>query len=117
MRFCNVPGSAFSQFSTNPVEQLAPSGSFPNCGSASGVFDLTGNIDEWTAALDDAGDLAVYVAASSVSASGACDGASLVSTLSIEGQDPYDIEVLAEIMADSPLQTYEQPLLGFRCCR
>ncbi|MDE2706418.1 MAG: SUMF1/EgtB/PvdO family nonheme iron enzyme [Gemmatimonadota bacterium] len=117
VRFCNVPGSAFSYFSSDPTDQLAPSGSFPNCGSASGVFDLTGNIDEWTAALDDAGDLAVYVAASSVSASGACDGASLVSTLSIEGQDPYDLEVLAEIMADSPLQTYEQPLLGFRCCR
>ena len=114
VRFCNVPGSAFSQFSTN--EQLAPSGSFPNCG-ATGVFDLTGNMDEWIAAIDDAGDLAVYVTASSVYESGACDGASLVSTLSIEGQDPYDLEVLAAIMADSPLQTYEQPLLGFRCCR
>ena len=109
VRFCNVPGSAFSQ-------QLAPSGSFPNCG-ASGVFDLTGNIDEWLAAPDDAGDLAVYVAASSASASGACDGATLVGTLSSGGQDPYNIEVLAEIIADSPLQNYEQPLLGFRCCR
>jgi len=117
IRFCNVPGSAFSHLSSNPNEQLAPSGSFPNCGSASGVFDLTGNIDEWLAALDDAGDLAVYVAASSVSTSGACDGASLVSTLPMAGQDPYDIEVLAEVMADSPLQTFEQPLLGFRCCR
>lgn len=117
MRFCNVPGSAFSQFSSDPTAQLAPSGSFPNCGGATGVFDLTGNMAEWVAAIDDAGDLAVYVVASSVYESGACDGASLVSTLSIEGQDPYDIEVLAEIMADSPLQTYEQPLLGFRCCR
>ena len=117
VRFCNVPGSAFSHFSSDPTAQLVPSGSFPNCGSATGVFDLTGNIDEWLAALDDADDLAVYVAASSVSASGACDGASLVSTLPTEGQDPYNIEVLTEIIADSPLQTYEQPLLGFRCCR
>jgi hypothetical protein len=74
-------------------------------------------MDEWIAAVDDAGDLAVYVAASSVYASGACDGASLVSTLPIGDQDPYDIAVLAEILADSPLQNYEQPLLGFRCCR
>ena len=117
VRFCNVPGSAFSHFSSDPTAQLVPSGSFPNCGSATGVFDLTGNMDEWLAALDDADDLAVYVAASSVSASGACDGASLVSTLPTEGQDPYNIEVLTEIIADSPLQTYEQPLLGFRCCR
>ena len=117
VRFCNVPGSAFSHFSSDPAEQLAPSGSFPNCGGATGVFDLTGNMDEWLAAIDDAGDLAVHVAGSNVYASGACDGASLVSTLSIDGQDPYDLEVLAEIMADSPLQTYEQPLLGFRCCR
>ena len=70
VRFCNVPGSVFSQLSTNPAEQLAPSGSFPNCGGATGVFDLTGNIDEWIATLDDAGDLAVYVAGSSVYASG-----------------------------------------------
>lgn len=112
VRFCNLPGSVFSQSA-----QLAPSGSFPNCGGATGVFDLTGNIDEWLAAIDAAGDLAVYVAASSVSASGTCDAATLVGTLSTEGQDPYDIEVLAEIVADSPLQNYEQPLLGFRCCR
>ena len=117
VRFCNVPGSVFSQFSSDPTAQLAPSGSFPNCGGATGAFDLTGNMDEWLVAIDDAGDLAVYVAASSVSASGACDGASLVSTLSIGGQDPYDIEVLTEIIADSPLQDYEQPVLGFRCCR
>ncbi len=117
VRFCNVPGSVFSQFRNDPAAQLAPSGSFPNCGGATGVFDLTGNINEWIAAIDDAGDLAVYVAASSVSASGACDGATLVGTLSIESQDPYDIEVLAEIVADSPLQNYEQPPLGFRCCR
>ena len=117
VRFCNVPGSVFSQFSSDPAAQLAPSGSFPNCGGATDVFDLTGNMDEWIAAVDDAGDLAVYVAASSVYASGACDGASLVSTLPIGDQDPYDIAVLAEILADSPLQNYEQPLLGFRCCR
>ena len=117
VRFCNVPGSAFSQFSSDPAEQLAPSGSFPNCGGTTGVFDLTGNIDEWLAAIDDAGDLAVHIAASSASESGACDSATLVGTLSSGGQDPYDIEVLAEIIADSPLQTYEQPLLGFRCCR
>ena len=103
VRFCNVPGSAFSQFSSDPAEQLAPSGSFPNCGGATGVFDLTGNIDEWVAAIDDAGDLAVHVAASSASESGACDSATLVGTLSSAGQDPYDIEVLAEIIADSPL--------------
>ena len=117
VRFCNVPGSVFSQFSSDPAAQLAPSGSFPNCGGATDVFDLTGNMDEWIAAVDDAGDLAVYVAASSVYASGACDGASLVRTLPIGDQDPYDIAVLAEILADSPLQNYEQPLLGFRCCR
>ncbi len=117
VRFCNVPGSVFSQFSTNPAAQLAPSGSFPNCGGETGVFDLTGNIDEWIAAVDDAGDLAVYIAASSASESGACDGATRLGILSIGGQDPYDLEVLAEIVADWPLQDYEQPLLGFRCCR
>lgn len=117
VRFCNVPGSAFSQLSSDPTDQLAPSGSFPNCGGATGIFDLTGNMDEWVAAIDDAGDLAVYVTASSVFASGACDSATLVGTLSLEGRDPYDLEALAEIVADSPLQNYEQPLLGFRCCR
>ena len=117
VRFCNVPGSVFSQYSSDSTAQLAPSGSFPNCGGATGVFDLTGNMDEWLAAIDDAGDLAVYATASNVYSSGVCDGATRVSTLSIGSQDPYDIEVLAEIIADSPLQNYEQPLLGFRCCR
>ena len=117
VRFCNVPGSAFSQFSSDPAARLAPSGSFPNCGGATGVFDLTGNMDEWVAAIDDAGDLAVYITASSAYANGSCDGASLVSTLPLGGQDPYDIGVLTEIIADTPLQNYEQPLLGFRCCR
>ena len=117
VRFCNVPGSAFSQFSSDPATQLAPSGSFPNCGGATGVFDLTGNIEEWVAAIDDAGDLGVYIAASSVSSSGACDDVILFGTLSSGGRDPYDLEVLAEIIVDSPLQNYEQPLLGFRCCR
>lgn len=117
VRFCNMPGSAFSQLSSDPAAQLAPSGSFPNCSGAPGVFDLTGNIDEWLAAVDAAGDLAVHVAGSSVYDGGACDNATFVSTLSTGGQDPYDMEVLADIIADSPLQNYEQPLLGFRCCR
>ena len=117
VRFCNVPGSVFSQFSGGPAEQLAPSGSFPNCGGATGVFDLTGNIDEWITSIDDAGDLAVYIAASSVSESGACDGVTRLGILSMGGHDPYDLEVLAEVVADWPLQNYEQPLLGFRCCR
>ena len=116
VRFCNVPGSAFSQLSSDPADQLAPSGSFPNCGST-GIFDLTGNMDEWLAAIDDAGALAVYIAASNVSVRGPCDGAALVGTLPLEGRDPYALEALAEIVADSPLQDYEQPLLGFRCCR
>jgi formylglycine-generating enzyme required for sulfatase activity len=29
------------------LDQRAPSGSFPNCVSAYGVYDLTGNVDEW----------------------------------------------------------------------
>ena len=114
VRFCNVLGSAFSQQLNNDP---APSGSFPNCGGTTGVFDLTGNMDEWLAAIDDAGDLAVYVSASSVFASGACDGATLVTTLPIKGQDPYDIESLAETFTDSVLENYGHPLLGFRCCR
>ena len=117
VRFCNVPGSVFSQFSNDPATQLAPSGSFPNCGSATGVFDLTGNIEEWVAAIDDAGDLEVYIAASSVSSSGTCDEVLLFGTLSSGGRDPYDLEVLTEIIVDSLFQNYEHPILGFRCCR
>ena len=117
VRFCNVPGSIFSQFSSDPAEQLAPSGSFPNCGSETGVFDLTGNIEEWVVAIDDAGDLEVYIAASSISSNGSCDDVLLFGTLSSGGRNPYDLEILAEIIVDSFFQNYEQPLLGFRCCR
>jgi hypothetical protein len=39
---CNVAGNRFF------VNRVAPSGSFPDCKSPGGVFDMNGNVDEWT---------------------------------------------------------------------
>ena len=44
-RFCNIKGS---RFSLHEIDKTAPSGSFPNCHSGNKVFDLTGNLSEWT---------------------------------------------------------------------
>ncbi len=39
---CNVVGNRFF------ANRIAPSGSFPDCRSPAGVFDMNGNVDEWT---------------------------------------------------------------------
>ena len=45
-RFCNTTGSEVAGPQPQP-EDLAPSGTFPNCASSTGVYDLTGNALEW----------------------------------------------------------------------
>ena len=120
IRFCNTPGSVFAH-STNEVrEKNSPSGSFPNCGSTTGVFDLTGNMNEWVAALNDSSALEVFVMRSNVIFEGTCTFFRLSGTLPIEGQDIYDpavlqqqIENLDEILANN----FHEELVGFRCCR
>lgn len=47
LRFCNEQGSDLWGGDAQNLEAVAPSGSFPNCTSGSGAFDMTGNALEW----------------------------------------------------------------------
>ena len=122
VRFCNSPKSAFAFLGGGDfTASLAPSGSFPNCGGTTGVFDLTGNIGEWTVRSNDStGDLEIYFMASDVTIDGGCTFIGSAGTLPLAGGDIYDPAVLQqqrESLDVIILQTLEQGSIGFRCCR
>ena len=122
VRFCNSPKSAFAFWGGGDfTASLAPSGSFPNCGGTTGVFDLTGNIGEWTVVSNDStGDLDIYFMASDVTIDGGCTFIASAGTLPLAGGDIYDPAVLQqqrESLDVIILQTLEQGSIGFRCCR
>lgn len=50
LRFCNETGSDLA--GSAEEGPLAPSGSFPNCSSSTGVYDMTGNAFEWMMDID-----------------------------------------------------------------
>ena len=122
VRFCNSPKSAFAFWGGGDfTASLAPSGSFPNCGGTTGVFDLTGNIGEWTVVSNDStGDLEIYFMASDVTIDGGCTFIASAGTLPLAGGDIYEPAVLQqqrESLNEIILQTLEQGSIGFRCCR
>jgi hypothetical protein len=47
LRYCHENGSALWGGDDQNLEDVSPSGSFSNCTSGTGVFDLTGNAHEW----------------------------------------------------------------------
>ena len=116
-RFCNTVGSEVA--GEDPTEEdLAPSGSFPNCASSTGVYDLSGNAFEWLEDRDIFGDRVGLQALSSVEFQTPCAAVSSLDTIVFS--EDFDIRSQAHI--DSLLQlvtysTYGTPGFGFRCCR
>ena len=101
-RFCNTPGSALNSSSAgDSVGVLAVSGSFPNCSSSAGVFDLTGNAREWLAGRD-----SIRVAV--LSPSSAAQRATC--------QETGTLPPVAQIETESDSRYFESGS-GFRCCR
>ena len=121
VRFCNVPGSIFTVDATlDLIDQLSPAGSFTNCGHSIGVYDLSGNLSEWTASPDAFNDLDVSEMRSNVAFPGDCTFRSAAGTLPVAGGVIYDPTVLQEQIErldQVERQSYEQSLVGFRCCR
>ena len=121
VRFCNVPGSIFTlDIGLDLIDQLSPAGSFPNCGHSIGVYDLSGNLGEWTASPDAFNNLDVFEMRSNVAFPGTCTSRSEAGTLPITGANIYDPVILQEQIDRLDLverQGYEQILVGFRCCR
>ena len=115
-RFCNSTGSEVAGPDPGP-EDLAASGSFPNCSGSTGVYDLTGNAREWLEETSVAqGRIGRFVFSNVVSPV-QCGG---VSSQLPPVPDDFDVEDQAQI--DSLLQntqysTYGLSGVGFRCCR
>ena len=105
-RFCNTSGGV-----------LTVSGSFPNCTSSAGVFDLTGNAREWlqniNAFVQRVGGKAPSDAATLVP----CD--SLITLEALPPDDSFDFSNPEDINALDPLlyNDYIEFDMGFRCCR
>ena len=116
-RFCNTVGSEFAGL--EPTDQdLAPSGSFPNCASSAGVYDLTGNAFEWVEERDIFGDRVAGQMLSGVEIFVPCRTVVFADT--IRFSEEFDIRNQAQI--DSLLKiisylNYGSPDFGFRCCR
>ena len=123
LRFCNTARS----YHSTVEDGIAESGSYPNCQSGNGVYDLTGNLREWTGEVDTFGD---WLAGSSLSNATLDEpdyGATCASTERFEFtplqgarfdfSDAASIQqFLSELSADQR-QQLDQPLTGFRCCR
>lgn len=115
-RFCNTPGSEVAGLDPDP-ESLAASGSFPNCSSSAGVYDLTGNAREWLGGAG--GERIGRFVFSSVASPVECGGMSSELPL-VPAADEFDVEAQAQIdslMQNPEYATYGLSGMGFRCCR
>lgn len=140
-RFCNETGSDLA--GPDPAfDAVAPSGSFPNCSSSAGVYDMTGNAFEWLAdfylsqpvVFDSVGVVARFTLSSTAFPGAGCgDIAPREATIPIETDLPLPVpqafidsvlsapitpERLDRIRAELAVyQGYFESGRGFRCCR
>lgn len=141
LRFCNQTGSDLA--GDDPaVDVLAPAGSFPNCASSAGVYDMTGNAFEWLAdfhlpqpvVIDSVGVVGRFSLSSTSFTGLTCgDIASREATIPLEGDlqlpvpqafidsvlsAPYSPARIEAIRAQTArYQGYFTSGRGLRCCR
>lgn len=122
LRFCNIEGSLFSLQETN---KISPSGSFPNCHSGNNVFDLTGNLREWTGELNTFNEWLPSRNNSEIKSfidNNSCNSFSFpgVAFLVDEKFDATQTESIERnsLQFEVELSEYiDQSQTGFRCCR
>jgi len=117
-RFCNSTGSEVAGPEPGP-EDLAASGSFPNCSSSTGVYDLTGNVREWLGEIRTGEGRIGRFVFSSVESPVECGGISS-ELYPVPFADEFDVEDQAQIdslMLNLQYATYGLSGMGFRCCR
>ncbi len=101
-RFCNTMGSTAANAAQDSAGALAESGSFPNCSSSTGVYDLTGNASEWM--IEGGTDSVVGMRSlSSTSVDATCQEFDVLPAVG-PTQDESDVG-------------YFESGSGFRCCR
>lgn len=129
IRFCNTDGSFYSFLDPNNTDiesEIAPAGSFLNCHPGNGVYDMIGNVREWTGRIGGIGD---WVASSSRSSlilernsDFDCTSSEQFDFGFLQGRD-FDfsdaeaIQRFVDGLENIELQDLNQPITGFRCCR
>ena len=112
-RFCNTEGS---EVAGGESDDLAVSGSFPNCFSSFGVYDMTGNAGEWLQNINAFGERVGKFTQGNVVTNFPCDGIS-----SDFEPLPVDFDIDSQAAIDSLnlvlYQSYQNADNGFRCCR
>ena len=112
-RFCNTEGSVVAE---GELSDLAASGSFLNCFSSSGVYDLTGNAVEWLEDVSPFSERLGYFTFSSSAVLANCGRFS-----SDPAPLPVDFDINSQAAIDSLdlvlYQSYRTDEHGFRCCR
>ncbi len=112
-RFCNTEGS---EVAGGESDDLAVSGSFPNCFSSFGIYDMTGNAGEWLRNINAFGERVGKFTHGNVVTNFPCNGIS-----SDFAELPVDFDINSEAAIDSldlvRYQSYDNADNGFRCCR
>ncbi len=126
VRFCNTAQSDFAQPGVDLFDQFAPSGSFPNCVSPSGAYDMIGNMAEW---VSDPAATEVVATRNVSDVIGSptdwtCGNFSGLPALPLgEGTDYTDTTAVFQTLADNEVDAIligdggYGSLFGFRCCR
>jgi formylglycine-generating enzyme required for sulfatase activity len=117
-RFCNTVGSEVA--GDNPLaESLAASGSFPNCSSSLGVYDLIGNAREWLSDPDRVGRATFSSVQTGLDFDCSGDGISapLAPLPPVEEIDIFSQTQIDSLLEDSQYSRYGDSGIGFRCCR
>jgi len=146
LRFCNEQGSGLWGGDNQNLEDVAPSGSFPNCTSGTGAYDLTGNALEWlqewappaanATTTEGVGRRGVFSISSTIFSGSSCASVSPgLGVIKLEGElprpvtqafldsllsapiDPAFVEEARQSPTLSPYFTVEGSRRGFRCCR
>ena len=116
-RFCNTQGSAVAG---DGLEDLAASGSFVNCFSSAGVYDLCGNAGEWLQVSSVSGEVLGQRALNSniIAARDArCDFIGTPFAPLAPGIDFTSQRQLDSLATLPAYAGYFDDVTGFRCCR
>ncbi len=123
LRFCNTDRSYHSELEY----PIAASGSYPNCHADNSIYDLTGNLREWTGSIDAFGDWSMRSSYSHLgddepSAGQTCESLELFDLPSLQGtsfdfSDAESVQQFVSQLSEVERQRIAQPLTGFRCCR
>ncbi len=126
-RYCNTDGSDFSFFDVENIaeNEIAPAGSFLNCQPGNGVYDLTGNVREWTGRIDPFGNSEASSSFSSIVLGPTDADCGFIRRLDLpffqgvdfDFSDAAAIQQFVDALGNIERGDLEQAITGFRCCR